>query len=138
MNKKMILWSAWGILYVICVPFGYVNEPSHSQSVGMFLLGLIFFLPGALLLIDALRTDDKKTIRLLRLVSGLSLGLTLCFYVANILSALASDSLGDLLHGFLTLVSVPLFCCRMPALTFLLWAILLFSTIVKIPKSLDK
>ena len=138
MNKKTILWSAWGILYVICVPFGYVADPTHTQAVGMFLLGLIFFVPGALLLIDALRTGDKKTLRLLRWVSGLSLGLTLAFSVANILSALGSSSLGDTLHGFLSLVSVPMFCCRMPALTCLLWAILLFSTVVKIPKSVDK
>jgi len=138
MKKKIILWSIWGVLYVICVPFGYVSEPTATQSLGMLLLGLIFFIPGAILLIDALRKDDKKTLLLLRWVSGCSLGLTLIFLVANVFSALGSDSLGDTLYGFLALVSVPMLCCRQWALSLLLWAVIFFSTIVKLPKNAQK
>lgn len=138
MKKKIILWSAWGVLYILCVPFAYLLEPTRTQQLGMLMLGLLFFVPGALLLIDALRYDDKKTLRILRWISGLSLGLTMVLLVANVASALGSEALGDALYGFLNLVSVPMLCCRQWALSLLLWAILLFCTIVKIPKTLDK
>lgn len=138
MKKKVCLWSAWGILYVICVPFSYVSEPEPAQSVALFLLGLIFFLPGALLLIDALRQKDRKTLLLLRWVSGLSLGLTLCFLVANVFSALASDAVGETLYGFLALVSVPMLCCRQWAVSLLLWAGIFFTTVVLRPKTVTK
>ena len=138
MKKKIILWSAWGVLYVTCVPFSYVAAPDKTQQLGMLLLGLIFFIPGILLLIDALRQNDKKTLLLLRWVSGLSLGLTCALLVANVFSALGSAALGDTLYGFLALFSVPMLCCRQWALSLLLWATLLFSTIVKLPKKPEK
>ena len=138
MKKKVILWSAWGILYIICVPFSYISEPEPAQTVALFLLGLIFFIPGIWLLVDALRQQDKKTLLLLRWVSALSLSLTLCFLVANVFSALASESVGDTLYGFLALVSVPMLCCRQWAVSLLLWAGILFSTIVKLPKTVGK
>ena len=134
MKKKIILWSAWAVLYVICVPFAYIQEPTTTQSLGMLLLGLCFFVPGATLLIDALRKQDKKTLLILRWLSICSLGLTLIFLVANVFSALGSPSLGDTLYGFLALVSVPMLCCRQWALSLLLWAVILFATIVKPPK----
>ena len=133
--KKTVFWIAWGVLYIICVPFAYVAEPSQTQKLGMLLLSLIFFIPPGVLLGIALWKEDKKTLLRLRWISGLSLALTLCFYVANIFSALGSPSLGDTLYGFLNLVSVPMFCSGYPFLSMLLWAILLFSTIVKIPKN---
>ena len=137
MKKKIMLWSIWGVLYIVCVPFSYVAKPTETQQFGMLLLGLLFFLPGALLLIDAIRFEDKKTLRLLRWISALSLGLTCLLLIANVASVLGSQALGDALYGFLALVSVPMLCCRQWALSMMLWAIILFSTIVKIPKTLD-
>lgn len=138
MSKKVFLWSVWGSLYIICVPFSYITEPTSTQSVALLLLGLIFFVPGGLLLIDALRKRDKKTLLTLRWVSGLSLSLTLIFLVANVFSALGSDALGETLYGFLALVSVPMLCCRQWALSLLLWAVIFFATIVKPPKTTGK
>ena len=136
--KKSFLWITWAVLYVICVPFSYINEPEPAQSVALLLLGLIFFLPGAILLIDALRKRDQKTLVVLRWISGLSLSLTLIFLVANVFSALGSDAAGETLYGFLALVSVPMLCCRQWALSMALWAVIFFSTIVKPPKTVGK
>ena len=138
MKKKIILWSAWGILYVLCVPFSYISEPTQTQTIGLLLLGLLFFLPGALLLADALRQKDRKTLLTLRWISGASLVLTLCFLVANVFSALASQETGDVLYGFLALVSVPMLCCRQWAISMLLWATIFFTTIFLKPKTVGK
>ena len=138
MNKKAFLWIAWGVLYVICVPFSYINEPEPAQSLALLLLGLIFFIPGALLLINALREKDKKTLMTLRWISGLSLALTLFFLVGNVFSALGSDALGETMYGFLALVSVPMLCCRQWALSLLLWALLFFATMIKPQKTVGK
>ena len=108
------------------------------QAVALLLLGLIFFIPGTLLLIDALRKKDQKTLLQLRWISGLSLGLTLCLLVANVFSALGSPSLGETLYGFLALVSVPMLCCRQWAVSLLLWALIFFSTIMLKPKTVGK
>jgi len=137
MKKKITLWSIWGILYIICVPFSYIAEPTATQSAALLILGLVFFAPGLLLLFDALKKEDKKTLLTLRWISGLSLGLTLCLLVANVFSALGSPALGETLYGFLALVSVPMLCCRQWAASLLIWAMIFFATLFKMPKPVD-
>ena len=127
--KKRILYIAWGILYALCAGLGHITQPTDAQSVALTLLSLVFFVPGAILLADALRSSDRKTLLVLRWISGASLGLTLLMLVANVFSVLGSEVLGAVLYELLIFVSVPMVCSQHWVLSLFLWACLFFATL---------
>lgn len=127
--KKLILWCIWVFLYALCAGLGYISDPSDSQKPALLIMALIFFIPGLLLLIDGLRSRDQKTLLQLRWISGLSLALTLVLLVANVMSALASEAVGNVLYEVLIFVSVPMICSQQWLLSLFLWACLLFATL---------
>lgn len=128
--KYWLLYGSWLWLYLLCAGLAHVTEPSSLQSAAMTLLSLVFFVPGVILLVDGLRKGDQKQLRLLRWISIASLGLTLVLLVANVLSALASEILGNVLYELLIFVSVPMVCSRHWVLSLFLWACLLFATFI--------
>lgn len=127
--KKRILYIAWGCLYVLCAGLGHISNPGPTQSWALTAMSVIFFIPGFLLLTDALKAGDGKTLFHLRLISGISLGLTVILLVANMFSVLGSELLGDVLYEFLILLSVPMICSQHWVLSLFLWAYMFFSTL---------
>ena len=128
--KKWILYGLWGCLYIFCAALGYaVTAPTQLQSFALLVLSLLFFVPPALLLVDAYRQKAQKTLRILRWVSGVSLALTLVLLIANIASALGGAALGNALHVILILVSVPMICSQHWFLSVFLWACVFFATL---------
>ena len=127
--KKRILYIVWGCLYALCAGLGHVTEPGSVQSVALTLLALVFFVPPAVLLIDALRSNDKKMLLQLRTISIVSLALTFILLLLNVISFLASEATGVFLHELLLFASVPMFCSQHWVLSMFLWALLLFISI---------
>lgn len=127
--KKRILYITWGCLYALCAGLSHIPDPEGAQSVALTLLSLAFFVPGVILLIDALRTGDQKARLTLRWISGLSLGLTLLLLVANVFSVLGSETLGTVFYELLLFASVPMICSQYWVLSLFLWACLLFATL---------
>ncbi|MDY3781437.1 MAG: hypothetical protein SOZ90_04575 [Candidatus Faecousia sp.] len=129
--KKNILWILWSGAYVLCAALGFLPERSSGLQAFLTVLSLGFFVPPALLLIGAYREKSPKTIRLVRTVSALSLGLTVLALIFNIVFASGSAALGNFLHGLLVLVSAPMLCMDYWALSLFLWACLLFGSLKK-------
>lgn len=127
--KKRILYITWGVLYALCAGLSHITQPGDIQSIALTLLSLVFFVPGVILLVDALRSGDRKTRLELRWISGVSLGLTLALLVANVFSVLGSEVLGTVLYELLIFASVPMVCSRHWVLSLFLWACLLFATL---------
>ena len=126
--KHWLLYGSWIWLYLLCAGLSHIAEPTQAQSVAMTLLSLVFFVPGVIWLVSALKKDDRKQLLTLRWICIGSLALTLVFLVANVLSALASEIVGNVLYEILIFVSVPMVCSRYWALSLFLWACLLFAT----------
>ena len=126
--KKVNLYFIWVCLYVLCACLGLIPNPKGALHIFMTVLSILFFLPPLLLLLDAQRSEDKKTILFLRKLSIASLGLTVLLLIANIATFMASEVLGDLLYYTLVFVSVPMVCSGHYSLSLFLWAYLLFST----------
>ena len=126
--KKNLFYILWGTLYILCAVLGLFNDPTPSQTVAMTVISVLFFLPALILLIDALRKQDRKTLLLLRWLSALSLSLTLVVFIANIISVSAPQVVGTILHYVLLFISVPMFCSHYWVLSLFLWACLLFAT----------
>ena len=133
--KERVLYITWGGMYVVCGVLGFVNGAQGLGKLLLMLTALLFFVPGGMLLYDAVRSRNKKALRRLRILSACSLGLTLALLVANILCVTASAAVGQALHGFLVLVSVPMFCSQYWLVSLFLWACMLMLTLRKLPET---
>ena len=133
MKKNIVLYGLWGCFYILCMVLGYrVTAPiTTAQQVGLTILSLAFFVPPTILLIDSYRQKDQKALLVLRIVSGLSLGLTFFLLILNVLSAAWPEAAGEFLHQLLILVSVPMATCGNWLVSLFLWACLLFATFTK-------
>lgn len=122
--KKSFLLALWGGMFILCAGLGFVPDPTGAWRVFLTLLAVAFFVPPALLL----RTGDRDMVKLVRNLAALSLGATGLLLALNFLMALGSETLGNVLHGILTIVSSPMICSGYWALSLFLWACLLMGS----------
>ena len=129
--KNKSLLAIWGIFYIICAGLGFIPEPEGTVRIFLTVISILFFVPPAILLFDAFSAGDEKTIRLIRLLSALSLVLTLVLLTANFLAALGASWLGTLLHILLVIGTAPMLCSNYWVLSLFLWAVLLVASCQK-------
>ena len=128
--SNTVLFALWGALYALCAGLGFVAAPGATLRLLMIFLSVAMFIPPFLL-------NKRGSRRILMLVRNLSLAwlvATGVLLVANILSVMASETLGNFLHGLLTVVSSPLVCSDSWALTIFLWACVFFDARAKLKK----
>ena len=126
------LFALWGVLFVICAGLGFVplkGELSGTVQGLLTVVSVVFFVPPAVLVYRAGKSSDRDTLKLVRNLSLASLTLTLVLLVLNLVSAMGSKVLGDLLHGMLVVVSAPMVCSGYWALSLFLWACLLMTSL---------
>lgn len=128
MNQKF-LFTLWGGLFIVCAAMGFIPDPAGVGRILLTLLSIAFFVPPALALYQAIQAGDQPVLRLIRNLSALSLCLTLVLLVLNFLSALRSETLGDILYNILTIVSSPMVCSGCWVLSLFLWACLLMVSL---------
>ena len=119
-NRK--LFVLWGVLFVLCAGLGFLEASALS-----LIAALLFFVPPAVLLYRS--GNDRHTLLLIRNLSALSLGLTLVFLILNLLTAFASEMLGNFVHYILVIVSSPMICSGHWAMSMFLWACLLMMSL---------
>ena len=125
--KKIGLYTLWLALYVTCVALGTITGAQGIQKAAMIIVALVFFVPGAWLLIDAKRQNDRKEQLRIFIISLVSLGLTVALMLMNFASVFFSEEAGVLLNDALNLVSAPMYCAQSWALSLFLWACLLVA-----------
>lgn len=125
--KKTILFPLWGVLFILCAGLGFIPEPAGITAVFLTLASIAFFIPPALLLISG----DRNTAALIRNLSLMSLGATLVTLILNFVFAFRSESLGNMLHGLLVVVSSPMICSGYWVLSLFLWSCLLMISLKK-------
>ncbi len=129
--KEKALYCIWVILYAICAALGFYGDAEGVGRVLLVLTALIFFLPGIGLLVLGFREKNRKILRRVRIVSIVSLGLTLCLLIANVVVAAGAETTNNLLHVLLVLVSVPMLCGQYWVMSLFAWACLLFASFLK-------
>ena len=132
--KQKHLYSAWAGLYILCAVLGFVTNPNSVVKAALVLISVIFFVPGLLLLLDAISHNDKKTIGRIRWICIGSLGLTLIFLIANLLTVNASATVGNVFYALLVIVSSPMACSQYWVMSLFLWSCLLMGTIFRFKK----
>ncbi len=124
MTQKKLYWI-WAGAYVLCAAMGFLGEYAGAPAWLTVTAAVLFFLPPAWLLYLAVKQDKPGTIRRIRQLSLLSLGLTFLMILVNFLTFEASQSAGRVLYWLLILVSVPMVPMRVWVLSLFFWACLL-------------
>ena len=122
--KEKITWGLWAFFYILCAGLGFAAPQEGFAGGMMTALSLLFFVPGVLLLYWGCRKP-------VRIVAGLSLGLTFLVLLANFASLGLSEGMGNFLYGVLILVSSPMVCSGYWVLSLFLWACLLMGSFLK-------
>ena len=112
----------------MCYALGHMTQPDSSQAAALTVIGVLFFLPGVWLLVDAIRRQDRRSVLAIRWISIGSLTLTVLAFLGNLASVTASEAVGDLLNEVLLFVSVPLGCMQFSLVSLFLWACMLFGS----------
>jgi len=122
MNRKL-LFTLWGMLFILTAVLGYFPAGWWSTAAAV-----AFFVPPALLL----HRGSRDTVKLIRNLSALSLGVTLVTLILNFVLAVGSETLGNILHIVLTIVSAPMLASGYWVLSLFLWACLLMASLKKL------
>ena len=129
MNKKTF-FILWGALFVLCAGLGFLPEPGGVLKGAMTAASALFFLPPFLLLYRA----DRDMALLIRNLSALSLGVTLVTLILNFVLAVSSETLGNILHYILVVVSAPMVASGYWVLSLFLWACVLMVSLKMLKK----
>lgn len=131
MSRKGKLALSWAGMYAICTIFGFINTQNGFLQAIFAIISIGFFVPGGILLYEAVGAKDIKTVRIIRYLSMTSLVLTVLTLIANVLLLAAPEAVGDRMHGLLIVVSTPMISSQAWAISLFLWACLLMGSFIK-------
>lgn len=126
--KKRILWIAWVFMYGVCAVLAHITHPQGAQLWAIPTVGALFFVPPAWLLVDALRSKDRKSLRILRWISGVSVVLTPATVILTVLTFQMGNTVGIILDEILIFISMPLKCMGNMYVSLFLWCCIFYTT----------
>ncbi len=125
--KQKLIYLLWLFLYIICAGLGTLEEEILLLQLFQGLFAALFYVPPVLLVVEGLK--KRKYLLQLRVLSILSLVLTLGFMIAQIASAAyGSEAAGTTLNQLYILVAAPMHCLPYGFISIFLWACLLILT----------
>ena len=123
--RKLTLYILWGFFYIAC---GFLPATNTAILAVLIAASVVFFIPPTLLLGQAVKEKDSKTIKNVFLISLSWLIMALILILANILSVGASQLTGDVLYYILVIVASPMVCSRLWVLPLFLMACLMIAS----------
>ena len=132
--KQKLIYLLWLFLYIICVGLGTITEDILVMNIFQGAFALLFYVPPVLLALEGLKKGQRKYLIQIRVISILSLVLTLGFMIANIASVYASEAVGNTLNQIYILVAAPMHCLPYGFISLFLWACLLMFTFPRLWK----
>ena len=128
-NQKLAL--IWGGMYILCVALGFVQTKNGLLQALFALLAMGFFIPGGILLYEAVENKNRALVKRIRILCIASLLLTVLVLIGNVLTLPAAEAVGNRMHALLVVVSAPMMCSQFWAISLFLWACLLMGTFFK-------
>lgn len=127
--KKSYIYAVWAVLYCLCAGLGFVREPEGVGKTLLIACSFIFFMPPFLMAWVASKSEDRQTLKELRIISLIALGLTLLLLVLNFLSVYMNAQSGLVLYVLLVLFTAPMVCGQYWAMPIFMWACLLMVSL---------
>ncbi len=134
LQDKGILKAIWAGMFILCGVLGLLPSQTGANRVLLMVFAVLFFAPPAWLIRVSYQKKDASQIKWVRNMSLLSLGGTVVLIVANLMSVLGSQALGDGLYYILAAWSTPMFCGHYWVLSLGLWAMLLWGSLLALRK----
>ena len=132
--KEKILYLFWLAMYIICIGMGTLTERNIFLHILLMIFALAFYIPGLLLVIEGIRENNVKILLRVRIISIISLLLTILLMIFNIASVYAPEIIGNVLNQVFLIVAAPMHCCYYRFISLFLWACLLFGTMPRLWK----
>ena len=129
--KQKILYCVWACMYILCVGLSFISPENIISTIALIVISLLFFVPGAAILYDAKKGNNRKDILRIRLISAFSLGLTVVMLIVTFFSVRASEAVGEILYELLILVSAPMITGQYWFISLFLWACLFSASWTK-------
>lgn len=129
--KKTLLYIVWGCMAALCIGLGTLETTQLLIQIPLTVLAVMFFVPGGILLYDAVTEKDRKEILRIRWISIASLSLTVVAIIAFTLTAAVGAAAADILYDILLIVSCPMICAQHWLISLFLWACLLSGSFIK-------
>lgn len=126
-----VLYILWAVMFAATAGLGFLPSPEGAALVVLRCVSVLFFLPPALILYKSGKEDAPRHTKLINRLSIASLALTLLLLVFNFMSANSSEAVGNVLYVILTIVSAPMECSHLYALSLFLWACLMMASFPK-------
>lgn len=123
--KTKQYWLWWLYLYIFCAVLSFLPEPNGFFKWVFLLLGLVFFVPGIVLVHQADIRDRLQVVKLVKKVSIIALIVDVFMICINIASTLLPDVWGTVLQWMLYVLASPMGCGQSPALTMFGWAFIM-------------
>ena len=139
-HKVGILYGIWAVMYVGAVLLSLLDNVQGSGLVLVNIFSFLFFIPGGILAFWAIRQKAAAQLRALRIISAVSLSLTVVLLVISFVCSQASGWMALILNSLLILLSAPLLIAPFWAASLFLWACLLMATLpgVILPRNKKK
>jgi len=134
LKEQGIVKTIWAGMFILCMVLGFLPPQTGASRVLLVILALVFFAAPGWLVWISYEKKDVQSLKLVRLLSLLSLSGTLVMIVVNMLSVLWPEWLGNLLYYILVILSTPMICGQYWVLSLTLWAALLWSSIFMLRK----
>lgn len=122
--KTKTLWLIWLYLFAFCCILGFIPSPPEFVKALLAVLEICFFIPGGILL----KKGGQKGIRIIRLLSILSLALTVITFILTVAPISMTPVWSTVLHILLGIVSTPMFCSEIWVIGLFGWACLLSAS----------
>ena len=129
--SRRTLYILWGALYIITAGLGFIPDNGGWLSYALSAVGILFFVPGGVLLYRAVKYRNDRERQRLRRLSLASLGATAVTLMLSMVFAGGSPVAGDIMHVLLGLVSAPMLCCRLWLISLFGWACMLMVSLQK-------
>ena len=128
--RNTFLYIIWGVLYVGCAALGIFNAPTWAGVLGC----IGFFIPPALLLWNAGKEKNRKTLLTVRNLALAWLGVTLVLLILNILSVSMTMTAGKVLYYMMVVLSSPMICGQKWIITMFLWSYVLMHSLQQLKR----
>ena len=121
------LYIAWAVMFVLTAALGFAFPEVENGwgRVGLALIAVLFFLPPGMVLDQAKAAGHRFHVRLVGFLALGSLLLTVVLLALTLISFIWSDALANALYAALVIVSSPMICSNLYAISLFLWGTLL-------------
>ena len=127
MNKTSY-YTVWAGFFILCAGLGFIPAPAGFLKFLLMVLTLGFFAVPVFFVKYLEKKNDRMHIKIVRNLAFASLLLTIALIIANFMSLMAPEWVGNAMYVLLVIVSAPMVCGQYWVLSLFGWACLLLWT----------